>query len=77
MQREPRIKDAVLERVVTRDRGLARELEEMHADEDGDKAYDEGQGVHRGIGVEALEENEGCNDSGRREADVVKRVHSG
>jgi hypothetical protein len=24
-----------------------------------------------------LEENEGCNDGGRREADIVKRVHSG
>ncbi|KAI0245525.1 hypothetical protein BJV78DRAFT_1356676 [Lactifluus subvellereus] len=54
----------------------AQELE-VHADEYGDKAYDEGQGVHWVTSVEALEDNEGCDDGGHREADVVKRVPSG
>jgi hypothetical protein len=43
--------------------GLAQELE-VYANEDGDKAYKEGQSVNWVIGVEALEENEVCDGGG-------------
>ncbi len=37
----------------------------MHADEDDDEADQEGYCVHRIVSVEALEENERCDDGGR------------
>ena len=64
LEGESRIQDAVLERVVTCDCGFARELEDVHADEDGDEACEERDGIHGVIGVDALEENEGRDDGG-------------
>ena len=65
LEREPRVKDAVFERVVSRNCGFAGELEEVHADEDDNEANDEGYCVHRVVSVDALEENERCDDGGR------------
>lgn len=61
----------MFECVVSRDCGLAGQLEEVHADEDDNKADDEGYCVHRVVSVDALEENERRDDGGRREADVI------
>jgi len=71
LEGEARVEDAVFERVVARYGGLARELEEVHADEDDDEADDEGYRVHGIVGVDALEEDEGRDDGGRRKADLV------
>ena len=49
----------------------------MHADEDDDKAYEERDGVYRVIGVDALEQDEGGDYGGRREADIVEGIDSG
>ena len=57
--------------------GLARELEEVHADEDGHKACEEGDCVYGVIGIDALEEDEGGDDSGCREADIVEGIDTG
>ena len=43
----------------------------MHADENGDEAYEEGYCVYGVVGVDALEEDEGGDDGGCREADIV------
>jgi len=71
LEGETRVEEAVLERVVARWRGLARELEEVHADEDDDEADHEGYRVHGVVGVEALEEDEGRDDGGRRKANLI------
>jgi hypothetical protein len=71
LDRVVRVEQAVLERVVARYCRFARELEEVHADEDDDEADEEGYRVHRIVGVEALEENERCDDGGCREANVI------
>ena len=71
LEGETWVEDAVFERVVARYGGLARELEEVHADEDDDEADDEGYRVHGIVGVDALEEDEGRDDGGRREANLI------
>ena len=55
---------------------MAREVEEMNAEESDDETEDEGNGVCRVVCVEALEEDEGGYDDRRREADIVHRVNS-
>ena len=71
LEGEPRVEDAVFEGIVACYGWLARELEEVHADEDYDEAGEEGHGVHWIVRVDALEEDEGRDDGGRREADVI------
>ena len=71
LEGETRVEDAVFERVVACYGWLARELEEVHADEDDDEADDEGYRVHGVVGVEALEEYEGRDDGGRRKANLI------
>jgi hypothetical protein len=66
-----RVEDAVFEGVVGRCGGFAGDFEEVHADEDDDEADEERDGVNGIVGVEALEEDEGRDDGGCREADVV------
>ena len=77
MQREAWIQYAVLEGGVPWYGGLAGELEEVHADEDGYEAHEEGYCVYGIVGVDALEEDEGGDDGGCREADIVERINSG
>ncbi len=48
----------------------------MHADEDDDKSYEERDCVYGVIGVDSLEEDEGGDDSGCREADIVEGINS-
>ena len=57
-------------------RGRAGELEEVDAEEGRDEAGEEGEGVCGVVGVEALEEDDGGDDRGCGEADVVHRVHA-
>ena len=71
LEGETWVEDAVFERVVARYGGLARELEEVHADEDDDEADDEGYRVHGIVGIDALEEDEGGDDGGRRKEDLI------
>lgn len=54
--------------------GHARELEEVHAEEGGDEAGEERDGVGGIVCVEALEEDDGGDDGTGRETDVVHRV---
>jgi hypothetical protein len=49
----------------------------VHADEDGNEADDEGYCVYGVVGVDALEEDEGGDDGGCREADIVEGIDSG
>ena len=56
--------------------GFAGDLEEVDAEEGGDEARKERDGVGRVVGVEALEEDDGRDDRGRREADIVHRVYA-
>jgi hypothetical protein len=71
LEGESRVEDAVFEGIVACYCGFARELEEVHANEGYDEAYEERHGIHWIVGVEALEKDEGCDDGGCREADVI------
>lgn len=53
---------------------FAREVEEVYAGEDGEEAAEEGDCVDSVGCVEALEENERCDEGAGGEGDIVERV---
>lgn len=53
---------------------VAREIEEVYAGEDDKESAEEGYCVYSGCGVEALEEEERCDEGAGGEGYIVKRV---
>tara|TARA_R110002003_G_scaffold244_4_gene17418 strand:- start:2262 stop:2459 length:198 start_codon:yes stop_codon:yes gene_type:complete len=55
---------------------LAREVQKVDAREDDEEAAEEGDCVHSGSGIEALEEEEGRDERAGGEGYVVERVYT-
>lgn len=55
--------------------GLSRDVEQVNSHKDDEETADKREGVDGRRSVESLKEDGGSDNGGRREEDVVDRVH--